>query len=171
MLESNTKTGKLNPATSAVEGATGFRLRGMRWYIIGLVFLATLINYIDRLTLSTLAPIITSELNMSATDFAGVTIWFLFAYTISQSVSGKLYDRVGTRRGFSISIIVWSLAAKAVAEWFPVRERAFGMAIFNSGAAIGSIVALPLIVWLYSAFGWQATFLLTASLGIVWLAL
>ncbi|MCP9493630.1 MAG: hypothetical protein MSG64_04150 [Pyrinomonadaceae bacterium MAG19_C2-C3] len=83
MLESNTKTGKLNPATSTAEQTTGFKLRGMRWYIIGLVFLATLINYIDRLTLSTLAPIITRELNMSATDFAGVTIWFLLAYTVS----------------------------------------------------------------------------------------
>jgi len=181
---------------------TGFKLRGLRWYIVGLVFLATLINYIDRLTLSTLAPVITRELNLSATDFAAIATWFLLAYTISQSLSGKLYDRVGTRRGFSISIIIWSLAAaahafargvaslsffrfmlglgeagnwpgaaKAVAEWFPVRERAFGMAIFNSGAAIGSIIALPLIVWLYTNFGWQATFILTASLGLAWLVL
>lgn len=204
MSGSRIEAGKITQSTSAFARTeeVGFKLRGLRWYIIGLVFLATLINYIDRLTLSTLAPEITRQLNLSATDFSNIAFWFLLAYTISQTLSGKLYDRVGTRRGFSLSIIVWSIAAaahafargvfslslfrfilglgeagnwpgaaKTIAEWFPVRERAFGMAIFNSGAAIGSIVALPLIAWLYSSFGWQATFLLTASLGLLWLVL
>jgi ACS family hexuronate transporter-like MFS transporter len=65
----------------------------------------------------------------------------------------------------------WPGAAKTVAEWFPIRERAFGMAIFNSGAAIGSVVAPPLIVWLSLTYGWQATFLVTGWLGFVWLVL
>jgi ACS family hexuronate transporter-like MFS transporter len=65
----------------------------------------------------------------------------------------------------------WPGAAKTVAEWFPIRERAFGMAIFNSGAAIGSVVAPPLIVWLSLKYGWQTTFLVTGSIGFVWLAL
>src|SRR5262249_390133 len=56
-------------------------------------------------------------------------------------------------------------------EWFPVRERAFGMAIFNSGAALGSIIAPPLIVWIQLQYGWQATFLITGVLGFLWLAL
>lgn len=182
--------------------AVTFKLNGLRWYIVGLVFLATLINYIDRLTVSVLAPIITRELNLSNTEFAGVATWFLLAYTISQTLSGKLYDRIGTRLGFVVSITIWSLAAmahafargvgslsafrfvlglgeagnwpgaaKAVAEWFPIRQRAFGMAIFNSGAAIGSVVAPPLIVWLQLRYGWQTTFLVTGSLGFIWLAL
>ncbi|CAN5542595.1 hypothetical protein BH20ACI3_BH20ACI3_33440 [soil metagenome] len=138
---------------------------------------------------------------MSNTEFGGIVTWFLLAYTISQSVSGKLYDRVGTRLGCTFSIIIWSAAAmahafarsltslsafrfvlgfgeagnwpgaaKAVAEWFPVRQRAFGMAIFNSGAAIGSM-APPLIVWLQLRYGWQTTFLVTGLLGIFWLVL
>ncbi len=191
---------------SAGEGtdtrAGGFRVRGLRWWIVSLIFLATLINYIDRLTISVLAPVITRDLGLSNTEFGGVVTWFLLAYTISQSVSGKLYDRVGTRLGFTFSIVVWSAAAaahafargltslsifrfvlgfgeagnwpgaaKAVAEWFPVRQRAFGMAIFNSGAAIGSIVAPPLIIWMQLRYGWQTTFLVTGSLGIFWLAL
>lgn len=184
------------------EAAGAFKLRGLRWWIISLIFLATLINYIDRLTISVLAPVITRDLGLSNTEFGGVVTWFLLAYTISQSVSGKLYDRVGTRLGFTLSIVTWSAAAaahafargltslsalrfvlgfgeagnwpgaaKAVAEWFPVRQRAFGMAIFNSGAAIGSIVAPPLIVWLQLRYGWQTTFLVTGALGFFWLAL
>lgn len=185
---------------AAAEGA--FKLKGLRWWIVSLIFLATLINYIDRLTISVLAPVITRDLNLSNTEFGRIVTWFLLAYTISQSVSGKLYDRVGTRLGFTFSIITWSAAAiahafargltslsifrfvlgfgeagnwpgaaKAVAEWFPVRQRAFGMAIFNSGAAIGSIVAPPLIIWLQLRYGWQTTFIVTGALGIFWLAL
>jgi ACS family hexuronate transporter-like MFS transporter len=65
----------------------------------------------------------------------------------------------------------WPGAAKTVAEWFPARQRAFGMAIFNSGAAIGSIVAPPVIVGLYGYFGhWQPVFFVTGLLGFAWLA-
>ena len=115
---------------------------------------------------------------------------------------GKLYDRVGNRRGFSISIVVWSLAsmlhafatglfslncfrfllglgeagnwpgaAKVIAEWFPIRQRALGMAIFNSGTSIGSVVAPPLIIALQLRFGWQTTFLAVGALGFLWLVL
>jgi ACS family hexuronate transporter-like MFS transporter len=65
----------------------------------------------------------------------------------------------------------WPGAAKVVAEWFPARERGLAMGIFNSGVSIGSVVATPLIVWLQLRFGWKATFLLTGSLGFLWLAL
>src|SRR5262249_20619857 len=112
----------------------------------------------------------------------------------------KLFDRIGTRLGFVVSITIWSIAsmahalargltslsafrfllglgeagnwpgaAKTIAEWFPVRQRAFGMAIFNSGAALGSVVAPPLIVWLQLQYGWQTTFLVTGALGFLWL--
>ncbi|MBK8302300.1 MAG: MFS transporter [Pyrinomonadaceae bacterium] len=180
----------------------GFKIHGLRWVIVGLIFFATLINYIDRLTISVLAPVITKDLNLTNTEFGGIATWFLLAYTISQSLSGKLYDRVGIKKGFTISIVVWSLAAmahafsvgirslsafrfvlglgeagnwpgaaKTVAEWFPARQRAFGMAIFNSGAAIGSIVAPPVIVGLYAYFGhWQQVFVVTGALGFAWLA-
>ena len=192
---------ELSYARAAV-AESGFRIRGLRWWIIGVVFLATLINYIDRLTISVLAPVITRDLGLTNTEFGGIVTWFLLAYTISQGLSGKLYDRIGTRLGFIVSITVWSVAAmahafarglgslslfrfvlglgeagnwpgaaKTVAEWFPARQRAFGMAIFNSGAAIGSIVAPPLIVALQLRYGWQTTFLVTGALGFGWLVL
>jgi ACS family hexuronate transporter-like MFS transporter len=188
--------------TQQMVQASSFKVPGLRWWIIGLVFLATLINYIDRLTISVLAPVITKDLHLSNTAFGGIVVWFLLAYTISQGVSGKIYDRIGTRLGFTFSIIVWSVAAmahafargltslsifrfflgfgeagnwpgaaKTVAEWFPVKQRALGMAIFNSGAAIGSIAAPPLIVFLQLKYGWQTTFIVTGTLGFLWLIL
>ncbi len=179
-----------------------FRVAGLRWWIIGLVFLATLINFLDRLTISVLSPVLRATWQLSNLQYATLGTWFLLAYTVSHSVSGKFYDRVGVRRGFTCSVLVWSVAAmlhaaarglgslslfrallgfgeagnwpgaaKVVAEWFPARERAFGLAIFNSGAALGSVVAPPLIVWLQYRFGWQAVFLITGSLGFLWVAL
>lgn len=202
MAETPFEVGGSRAGASETAGAGAFKVRGLRWWIVSLIFLATLINYIDRLTISVLAPVITKDLGLTNTEFGGVVTWFLLAYTISQGVSGKLYDRVGTRLGFTFSIVTWSIAAgahafargltslsalrfvlgfgeagnwpgaaKAVAEWFPVRQRALGMAIFNSGAAIGSIVAPPLIIWLQLRYGWQTTFLVTGSLGLVWLVL
>src|SRR4029453_6610183 len=97
--------------TKTIAVASGFKLRGLRWWIIGLVFLATLINYIDRLTISVLAPVITRDLGLTNTEFGGIVTWFLLAYTISQSLSGKLYDAIGTRAGFVVSITIWSVAA------------------------------------------------------------
>ncbi|HMT06625.1 MAG TPA: MFS transporter [Pyrinomonadaceae bacterium] len=185
---------------------SGFKMRGVRWVIIGLVFFATLINYIDRLTISVLAPAIMESFRLTNTEFGAIATWFLLAYTISQSASGKLYDKIGVKKGFTVSIIVWSLAgiatawangvralaacrfmlglgeagnwpgaAKTVSEWFPARQRAFGMAIFNSGAAIGSIVAPPIIIGLHSYFkanggDWHEVFIFTGALGFVWLA-
>jgi ACS family hexuronate transporter-like MFS transporter len=179
-----------------------FAVPGLRWWIAGLIFLATLINFIDRLTISILAPVITKQFSLTNLQFAKLTTWFLVAYTASQGLSGKLYDQIGPRRGFTLSILVWSVAASAhafargfislscfrfllgigeagnwpgaarvIAEWFPARQRAIGMGIFNSGVCIGSILAPPLIVWLQLTFGWQTTFLVTGSLGFVWLML
>jgi ACS family hexuronate transporter-like MFS transporter len=61
----------------------------------------------------------------------------------------------------------WPGAAKAVAEWFPVRERAFGMAIFNSGASIGAVVAPPLIAWVALTYGWRKAFFIGAILSSI----
>jgi len=175
-------------------------LPGVRWLMIGLVFLATIVNYIDRQTIAVLSPVLLKELGLSKVDYGNVVSAFLLAYTISQALSGKLFDRIGTRLGFVVSISVWSVAAllhalatglrslslcrfllglgeagnwpgaaKVAAEWFPVRERAFAIAIFNSGATLGAVVAPPVIVWLQLRYGWQKTFLFTGALGFLWL--
>lgn len=179
----------------------GFKISGMRWVVIGLVFFITVINYIDRMTVSVLAPVITADLGLSNVEFGTITIWFLVAYTLSQGVSGKIYDAIGNKLGFTFSVVVWSIgatlhafatgigslsvfrfilgfgeagnfpgAAKVNAEWFPQKERALAQGIFNSGVALGSIVAPPLIIWLQLSYGWKATFIFTGLLGFVWLA-
>ena len=176
------------------------KIKGLRWWIIGLVCLATVINYIDRSALAIMWPDISEDLNMSKNDYALILNVFLVAYAVGQSVTGKMFDKIGTRAGFVVSITVWGLATalhalarnvvsfsafrvmlglgeagnwpgavKSNAEWFPTKERAIAQGIFNSGAAMGSIVAPPLIAIIWVAIGWEMTFVLLGLLGILWI--
>jgi len=82
-----------------------------RWYIGGLLFLSTVINYIDRQTLSVLAPYIKTEYRWTNADFALLIISFRVAYAFGQTASGRFLDRVGTRRGLSLTVAFYSVAA------------------------------------------------------------
>ena len=88
----------------------GFQVTGLRWWIAGLLLVATVISYIDRLTLSILAPAICDDLHLSNVQYASIGVWFLLAYSFGQTIFGKLQDRVGTKRGLSIAMILWSVA-------------------------------------------------------------
>ncbi len=90
-------------------------IRGLRWWIVVLVFLAAVLNYVDRQTLSALAPTIQSDLKMDDREYANIVNLFLVAYTIAYLISGKLVDRLGTRTGTAIFVIWWSLANIATA--------------------------------------------------------
>ena len=182
------------------------KLQGLRWWVIALIALATIINYIDRQALSVLWPDIVEDLfpDESALErkqiYANISIVFVFAYAFGQAIFGKIFDWVGTRFGFVLSIGVWSLAtvahafaqgilslsifrailgvaeagnwpgaAKGNAEWFPTKERALAQGIFNSGAAIGGIIAIPLIAYLTVYFSWQMVFVVVGAMGFLWL--
>ena len=80
-----------------------------------LVFLAAVLNYVDRQTLSALAPTIQADLQMDDRDYANIVNIFLLAYTIAYLVSGKLVDRLGTRAGTAVFVVWWSLANMATA--------------------------------------------------------
>jgi ACS family hexuronate transporter-like MFS transporter len=86
-------------------------IRGLRWYIGGLLFASTVINYIDRQTLSVLAPYLKHDFHWSNTDFAMIVIAFRAAYAIGQTGAGRLLDRVGTRLGLTIGVAWYSVAA------------------------------------------------------------
>lgn len=175
------------------------KIRGLRWWIIGLICIATIINYIDRSALSIMWPSISEDLGMTKNDYAVILNVFMVAYAIGQSVSGKMFDKIGTRFGFVVSITVWGLATilhsfakglfsfagfrvllglgeagnwpgavKSNAEWFPIKQRALAQGIFNSGAALGSVVAPPLIALLWVSFGWKLTFVFVGVLGLIW---
>jgi len=175
---------------------------GLRWVIVALIFLITCINYIDRSSVGLLVTRFGPDIHITTRQYGYVSSLLLLAYTVSQSVSGRLYDRYGARIGFTVSIMVWCIAAmahafitgfisfaicsfflglgeagnwpgaaKVIAEWFPQRERAIGMAIFNGGASMGGVIAFPLVAaFLEPHFGWRHTFLIIGSLGFLWLA-
>lgn len=175
-------------------------LARLRWLILGLLFFSTVINYIDRQALSVLLPILRTELGLSSSDYGLITTAFLLAYTFAQVPVGMWIDKVGTRLGFSLSIVGWSIVAmlhalvtgpislilartllgvteagnwpagtKAVASWFPQKRRAFAMAVFDSGSAVGAVLAPPLVALLALGFGWRAAFVITGVFGFVWL--
>ena len=176
-------------------------IRNLRWWIGGLLFASTVINYIDRQTLSVLAPALKNQYHWSNSDFATILISFRIAYTVMQLLAGPALDRLGTRLGLSLSVAFystvaagtafaqgiagfrifrgllgagesagWPGAAKAVSEWFPDSERAWAVALFDSGSSIGGAIAPFLVLFLYRSFGsWRPAFLITASLGFLWL--
>lgn len=182
------------------------KIKGLRWWVIGLIALATIINYIDRQSLGVLWPEIAEDLYPNKTDdqrkeiYALISVIFVFSYAFGQAVFGKIFDWIGTRLGFALSIGVWSVAtalhavargvlsfgifrailgvaeagnwpgaAKGNAEWFPVNERAFAQGLFNSGAAIGGIISIPLIAFLTVYFSWKMIFVLVGLAGLLWL--
>jgi len=86
-------------------------INSLRWWIGGILFASTVINYIDRQTLSILAPYLKQEYHWTNTDYANIAIAFRLAYTIGQTVCGRLMDRVGTRRGLTISVTWYSIVS------------------------------------------------------------
>ncbi len=252
------------------------KVKGMRWWVLGLVVLITIINYLDRGTLNymwvantkvqyqlidnindtvnkvnyafinsadsscvlhnqdgtiktveskliTLLPDnkvqyikkggIAYELGLvdlsdpqSVIDdklkklYSYIYMFFMIAYGISQLVSGKIYDKIGTRKGFVMSALIWGTAdmltslargvaslsffrvllglgeagpwpgtVKSNAEWFPVKERALAQGLFGAGGSIGNILAPIVISMLFLEYGWQKTFIIIGSLGIIWI--
>jgi len=176
------------------------KIKGLRWWIIILIGIATVINFIDRSSLAVMWPGISRDLKLSKEEYAAIISFFMIAYGISQALSGKLYDWLGTRIGFVISVVLWSISemlhgvarsltqfsvfrtflalgeagnwpggTKAIAEWFPVNERALGQGIFNTGSSLGSVISPPLIAFLYLKFGWQNTFMIVGALGFFWI--
>ncbi|TRX72650.1 MFS transporter [Carboxylicivirga sp. M1479] len=87
------------------------KLKGLRWWIIGLIGLATIINYIDRSALAIMWPSISEDLGMTKNDYALILNVFMVAYAVGQSISGKLFDKIGTRMGYVVVIIVWGLSS------------------------------------------------------------
>ena len=87
------------------------KINGLRWWVITLIFIATVINYIDRTAFALLWPEMGKDLGMDNSDYAIMLNVFLATYAFGKFLSGKLYDKIGTRLGFVVSIVVWSLAS------------------------------------------------------------
>ena len=99
------------PAGAAViPGPPGMKLPHLRWWIAGLLFAASILNYLDRQTLSILAPTIQEELKLTDGDYALVVNCFLVAYTVAMLFSGRVVDHLGVRRSLALFVGWWSVA-------------------------------------------------------------
>jgi ACS family hexuronate transporter-like MFS transporter len=107
------------------------KIKGMRWWIVVLVFLAAVLNYVDRQTLSVLAPTILADLGLDDRDYANILNIFLIAYTLAYLVSGKLVDRMGTRRSTLLFVVWWSMS-NVVTAWAQ-GMRSMGTLRFSLG--------------------------------------
>jgi len=87
------------------------KVKGLRWWVIALICLATVINYIDRTAFGVMWPEMGKDLGMDEADYALMLNFFMASYAIGKFLSGKLYDEIGTRMGFVVSIVVWSVAS------------------------------------------------------------
>jgi ACS family hexuronate transporter-like MFS transporter len=173
--------------------------RQVRWWVIVMLFLVTIINFVDRQSLSIVAPLLRESLKLTNTDYGIIVACFQMGMMVGEFPMGALMDRCGVRFGFSFAVTSWSIAnalhavaqsmlhfsllrfwlgtgecgnfsggMKTVSQWFPVRERALAVGIFNGGSMIGSIIAPPLLVMLTLQLGWHSAFLLPSLLGFVW---
>jgi len=106
-----------------------------RWWIAGLLFASTTINYIDRQTLSVLAPYLKRDYGWSNSDFAMIVIAFCAAYTIFQAVSGRVLDRLGTRRGLSLAVLWYSVVAMATSAATGLKSFAMFRFLLGAGEA------------------------------------
>ena len=185
-----------------------------RWVICALLFFATTINYMDRQIIALLKPILQREIGWDEVGYSNIIFGFQLAYAIGLLFAGKIMDWMGTRKGFSLSVVIWSLAAmghalahsmfgfgaarftlglgeagnfpaciKAVAEWFPKKERALATGIFNSGTNIGALVTPLVVPWIalhwqwriafrgsQAVFnGWRVAFISVGAVGFLWL--
>jgi ACS family hexuronate transporter-like MFS transporter len=212
------------PATSPSSGSAAPAGR-FRWVICGLLFFATTINYVDRQVVSLLGPTLSQQFGWTDLDYSYIVFNFSLAYAIGLLVSGGVIDKLGTKTGYALALIFWSIAAiahafshkyqgpaipsitvnattgfavvtlvgsvagfslarfalglfeagnfpaaiKAVAEWFPKKERALATGIFNSGTNVGALVAPIAVPWITLTWGWEWAFIITGALGFLWL--
>jgi ACS family hexuronate transporter-like MFS transporter len=110
-------------------------IKNLRWWIGGLLFASTVINYIDRQTLNVLAPYLKKEFAWTNSDFALIVISFRAAYAILQTVAGRVLDRIGTRRGLLLSVAWYSVAAMLTSFATGLRSFAGFRFLLGSGEA------------------------------------
>jgi ACS family hexuronate transporter-like MFS transporter len=175
------------------------QIRNLRWWIAALLALGTAISYLDRQNLPVAIGEIQKSIPISDSQYGLINSLFLFAYGTMYAVGGRLIDHLGTRVGYAVMIVWWSIAnalhgtvsslmglgiarfllgigeggafpasAKAVSEWFPVKERALAFGIFNTGSSLGAILAPPLIALVIGTSSWRWSFVVAGVLGLMW---
>jgi len=177
------------------------KIRALRWWMIGLVMLGAIINYLTRSTLGVAAPAVLADLHIGPKEYSWITGAFQLGVML-QPLSGYVLDSIGLKIGFALFATAWSLLTmahglagnwqallglrgalgvaegcaqpagmKAVSIWFPAKERGLAGGVFNIGASMGSVLAPPLVAWSILVWNWRAAFLVAGALGLVWVVL
>lgn len=177
---------------------SGRRIRGLRWWIIGLVMAGTAINFLTRSVLGVAAPTMMADLGITTEQYGWVTGAFQ-AGIMCQPIAGYILDLIGVRTGLALFAAGWgaitimhglangwpALAGlrgalgfaegvghpgglKVVAEYFPARERGFATGIYNTGASFGGILAAPLVFAATALWSWRAAFVVAGVFGLAW---
>jgi ACS family hexuronate transporter-like MFS transporter len=173
-----------------------------RWVICALLLFGTTKNYMDRNVLGVLKETLQHTLGWSEVDYGNLTVVFQAGYALGMLVVGWIIDRLGTRLGYALAMIFWSLASmgtalcnslasfavarcilglgeaaifpasiKAVAEWFPKKERALATGIFNAGTNVGAMLAPVAVAWISLRWGWRGAFVGIGGIGFLLLVL
>jgi len=176
-------------------------VKSLRWWMIALLMIGSIINYLTRSTLGVAAPTILRDLHITAQEYSWIVGTFQGAIML-QPICGYVLDVVGLKAGFAIFAVAWSIISmahslayswpvfaalrgllgfaegcanpagmKATAEWFPAKERGLAGGLFNVGASVGSMLAPPLVVWAILTYSWQAAFVMTGIVGLAWVSL
>ena len=173
-----------------------------KWWMAGVLFLATVLTYLDRQTLVVCKKQISAEFGLNNEQYGELLAAFRWTYALMQLPAGMMADRFSLRMTYGLAVGLWSLAGAAaafvfrfpvlmvtrgvlgmgetfnwpcasriVANSFPPSDRSLASGIFNSGAAIGSLIAPTLIGYLALTFGWRAAFFAMGAAGSAWLVL
>jgi MFS transporter, ACS family, hexuronate transporter len=187
-------------AAAATRTGLASRVGYFRWVICALLLFGTTKNYMDRNVLGVLNITLQRQFGWSQIDYGNLVVAFQAAYAVGMLVAGRLMDQLGTRLGYALAMVFWSLASmgtafatslrgfaisrvalglgeaaifpasiKAVAEWFPRRERALATGIFNSGTSFGAMLAPAAVAWITVRWGWRGAFVGVGALGFIWL--
>ena len=176
-------------------------IANLRWWMIGLVMLGAVLNYLTRSTLGVAAPTVLADLNIGPKEYSWITGAFQLGVML-QPLCGYVLDSMGLKYGFALFATAWSLITmahglagnwlallglrgalgvaegcaqpagmKAVSTWFPAKERGLAGGAYNIGASMGSVLAPPLVAWSILVWNWRAAFLVAGGLGLAWVVL
>lgn len=177
------------------------KIPGLRWWMISLIMLGAIVNYLTRATLSVAAPTLLKQLHIGPQEYSWINGTFQGAIMM-QPIVGYALDVMGLKTGYAIFALAWSLVnmshafagswqafaalrgllgfaegsanpagMKATSEWFPAKERGLAGGIYNIGASFGSMLAPPLVAWAILFYNWQFAFVITGALGLLWVGL
>ncbi|HET7544094.1 MAG TPA: MFS transporter [Polyangiaceae bacterium] len=177
------------------------RIKGLRWWIIVLLMLGGIVNFLARNSLGIAKPTLSAELGLTDQQYSLILTCFQVGL-ILQPICGYLLEWLGLRVGFALFAIAWSVVntahgmvggslglatlrglmgfaegsanpavMKTISAWFPARERGMASGVYNVGASLGSVLAPPLVAWAIYAYHWQAAFVVTGGIGIAWAVL